>query len=247
MLYFCIPVHNEAPTVGLLLWRIRKVFQQYSREYEIIVYNDGSTDATGDTIAGYADVLPLTVLGSEKAVGYGPALEACCREANSRSRYPRRDALIVMQGDFTDAPEHIPELVRRFEGGADVVTAERARVRGMPAAVRRLKVLGRWLLRSRGTSLGTSDPLSGFRLFRIAVIRDLLRAAREEPLLKSRGTAADVELLLAAGTIARRLESVTTNPRYDLRQRESRLRGAAHAVAVFRIARAARRTPVPAR
>ncbi len=247
MLYLCIPVHNEAPTVGLLLWRIRKVFQQYSREYEIIVYNDGSTDATGDTIAGYTDVLPLTILGSDKVVGYGRALEACCRAANSRSRYPRRDALIVMQGDFTDAPEHIPELVRRFEGGADVVTGERARVSGMPAAVHRLRVLGRWLLRSRGTSLGTSDPLSGFRLYRIAVIRELLRRVRDEPLLRSHGTAADVELLLAAAPAARRLESVATSPRYDLRQRGSRLRAAAQAVAVLRIARAAGRSTVPAR
>jgi glycosyltransferase involved in cell wall biosynthesis len=247
MLYLCIPVHNEAPTVGLLLWRIRKVFQQYSREYEIIVYNDGSTDATGDTVAGYADVLPLTVLGSEKPVGYGQALEACCREANSRSRYPRRDALIVMQGDFTDAPEHVPELVRRFEGGADVVTAERARVSGMPAAVRRLRTLGRWLLRSRGTTLGTSDPLSGFRLYRIGVIRELLRGARDERLLKSRDTAADVELLLAAATVARRLESVATTPRYDLRLRESRLRAVAQTLAIVRIARAARRSTAVAR
>ncbi|HUF65811.1 MAG TPA: glycosyltransferase family 2 protein [Gemmatimonadaceae bacterium] len=247
MLYLCIPVHNEAPTVGLLLWRIRKVFQQYSREYEIILYNDGSTDSTGDTITGYGDVLPLTVLGSEKPVGYGRALEACCREANSRSRYPRRDALIVMQGDFTDAPEHVPELVRRFEGGADVVTAERAHVAGMPAAVRRLRLIGRWLLRSRRTSLGTSDPLSGFRLYRIGVIRELLRSTGEGPLLKSHGTAADVELLLAAATVARRLESVSTNPRYDLRQRGSRLRAATQAVALFRIARAAPRATVAAR
>ncbi|HEX6251680.1 MAG TPA: glycosyltransferase family 2 protein [Gemmatimonadaceae bacterium] len=247
MLYLCIPVHNEAPTVGLLLWRIRKVFQQYSREYEIIVFNDGSTDSTGDTLAGYADVLPLTILGAAKPVGYARALEACCREANSRSRYPRRDALIVMQGDFTDAPDHIPELVRRFEGGADIVTAERAPVIGMPATVRRLRRAGRWLLGQRATSLGTSDPLSGFRLYRIAVVRDLLRGAREEPLLSSRGTAADVELLLAAATVARRLESVATSPRYDLRQRGSRLRGAAHALAVFRVARAARQMPVPAK
>ena len=28
VLYFCIPAYNEAPTVGLLLWRLRKVFQE---------------------------------------------------------------------------------------------------------------------------------------------------------------------------------------------------------------------------
>jgi glycosyltransferase involved in cell wall biosynthesis len=242
MLYLCIPVRDEAPTVGLLLWRIRKVFQQYSREYEIIVFNDGSADGTGEVLAGYEDVLPLTVLASAEPLGYAHALEACCREANSRSRYPRRDALVVMQGDFTDAPEHIPELVRRFEGGADVVTAERAAAT-LPAAARQLRRAGKWLLGKRSRSLGTSDPLSGFRLYRLAVVRDLLRETGGKPLLTSGGTTANLELLLAASRVARRLESIATSPRYDLRHRSSRLRAVSQALAVFRLARAAPRAP----
>ena len=51
MLYICIPSHNEAPTIGVLLWRIRKVFQEYSREYEIIVYDDASSDETAAVLA----------------------------------------------------------------------------------------------------------------------------------------------------------------------------------------------------
>src|SRR3954453_21649052 len=40
VLYICIPTYNEAETVGVLLWRIRKVFQEYSREYEVLVFDD---------------------------------------------------------------------------------------------------------------------------------------------------------------------------------------------------------------
>jgi len=50
VLYICIPAYNEAQTVGVLLWRIRKVFQEYSREYEILVFDDGSTDDTAETL-----------------------------------------------------------------------------------------------------------------------------------------------------------------------------------------------------
>ncbi len=37
MLYICIPSHDEAATVGLLLWKIRKTFQALPREYQILV------------------------------------------------------------------------------------------------------------------------------------------------------------------------------------------------------------------
>ena len=42
MLYLCIPAYNEAQTVGLLIWRIRKVLQEQPREYEVLIYDDGS-------------------------------------------------------------------------------------------------------------------------------------------------------------------------------------------------------------
>ena len=56
MLYICIPTFDEAPTVGVLLWKIRKVFEEFSREYEILVYNDASTDATAETLEAYTKV-----------------------------------------------------------------------------------------------------------------------------------------------------------------------------------------------
>ena len=87
MLYICIPAYNEAQTVGVLLWRIRKVFQEYSREYEILVFNDGSTDATAETLEPYSKVLPLTVLGGTERVGYGRALDALCRAVSARTQY----------------------------------------------------------------------------------------------------------------------------------------------------------------
>ena len=240
MLYFCIPAYNEAPTIGLLLWRLRKVFQDQPREYEVLVYDDGSDDATADTLAPYHKVMPLTVLGGEH-VGYAAALDALCREASRRTKYPRRDAIVVLQADFTDQPEHLPELVKRFDGGADVVVAERpADTTKLPAAVRGLRRLAPWVVRPFVSVAGVRDPFGALRLYRVSVIRDLIKAQGDAPLVTGDGWSANMDLLLRAAPHARRVETVELAPRYDLRSRASRIRPWADAMTLFRFARSAR-------
>jgi glycosyltransferase involved in cell wall biosynthesis len=244
LIYICIPTYNESPTIGVLLWRIRRVFQDYSREYEIIVYDDASTDATGETLAPYADVIPLTILRGETRQGYGVALEKLCREVSRRTRYARRDAAIVMQADFTDQPEYIPELVKRFEGGADIVAA-RQEMAEAPAPVRTLRRLTAWIQRSEIPKAPGVDPFTMFRLYRISVLRDLLKSVADKPLITSDGWAANMELLLKAARFARRVENVDLAPRYDLRTRESRVRPLADAFSLFRFSRRARQLANP--
>ncbi len=241
MLYFCIPAYNESATLGLLLWRLRKVFQEQPREYEVLVYDDGSTDATAELLEPYHQVMPLTVLGGQR-VGYAAALDALCREASRRTRYPRRDAVIVLQGDFTDQPESLPELVRRFDGGADVVVAERPTdAPTVPQPVRRLRLLAPWIVRPFVQVPGVRDVFGSLRLYRVSVIRDLIREHGDAPLLEGDGWTANLDLLLRAAAHARRVETVELAPRYDVRARETRVRPWNDAMALLRFARTARR------
>jgi glycosyltransferase involved in cell wall biosynthesis len=262
MIYIGIPARNEAQTIGVLLWRIRKVFQQFPREYELLVYDDASTDETAEVLRPYADVLPLTVIRGEQHLGNGGALNVLCRTAAQRTRYARRDALVTMQGDFTDQPEHLPDLIRRFEGGADLVVVEQsspaaaaasATASGatpsgaapggqiVPTPVRWLRRAVPWIVRAFVRVPGVSDPFSTFRLYRISVLRDAIKVAAPESGLVTRdGWAANAELLIRTAPFARRVETVPLAPRYDIRQRASRVRPFADALRLCQFGRAAR-------
>lgn len=247
MLTIAIPVRNEAPTIGVLLWRVRTLFQDYPREYDVIVYDDGSSDGTPDVLAPYAKALPLTVLGGAEPVGYPRALDALLREAARRTRYPRRDAVVLMQGDFTDLPDHIPELVKRFEGGADMVIAERVADPGMPAAERRIRTVARWLQRPLLGSPGTSDPFGTYRLIRLSTVREFVKARGDQPLVTADGWGANFELFHALRAHAKRIEAMPAPGRFDLRQRESRRRVVPDSLALLRTGLAVRRRlPAPA-
>jgi glycosyltransferase involved in cell wall biosynthesis len=254
VLYVCIPAYNEAPTVGLVLWRLRKVFREYGREYEVVVYDDGSTDGTPDALASYTDVLPLAVIGGREHRGYAAALDGLCRDVSARTRYPRRDAMLLMQGDFTDPPEHLPELIKRFEGGADIVVGEPAKETketsaAVPVAVRRMRWAASLIAKPFRSAPGVTDPFGTMRLYRISLLRDLIKARGNLPLVTAEGWAANAELLARVAPHARRIEAVSLAQRFDLRYRDSRIRPWTDALALFRqrgTARGATR-PAPAK
>ncbi len=221
MLYCCIPSYNEAPTVGPLLWKIRKTFQAFPREYELLLTDDGSTDATAEILEPYAKSLPLTVVRHATRQGYGRSVEELLRLAVERTDRPRRDTAIVMHADFAHEPEYLPELVRRMDSGADLVVTE-ATVRGEPRrAARLVRRHARWLLRGIRVD-GVRDIVSGFCAVRLISLLHAMRA-NEGGLITSDGWTANAELIARVSRHARRIETVEIVERLDLRQRPSRI------------------------
>lgn len=246
MLRICIPVHNEATTIGVLLWRLRSVFQGFAREYDVVVYDDASTDGTGEVLAPYQSVMPLTVLRGATHRGYAGSIDALVRHVAADDEYARRDAMVLLQGDFTESPEHLPELLKRFEGGADLVAVHRTISDATPRDERRLRRWGTWAVKPFLRLPPLTDPFTGFRLVRISVLRELLKSLGNQPVCAGDGWAANVDFALNLAPFARRIENVELAPRYDVRQRASRRRGWPDVVALFHWARSARTTARPA-
>jgi glycosyltransferase involved in cell wall biosynthesis len=224
VIYVCIPTHNEASTIGVLLWKTRNVLGEFGRDYRLVVHDDASDDETSEVLQRYRRSLPLTILRSDRRLGYGQSVEALLRHVIEEAPYPKRDCAVIMQGDFTESPDDVVTLVKALEGGADIVSGavseEDARsVRGFR--------LVRWAVRTflgrhlRGAPV--SDPLAGLRAYRVIVLKKAFRdRPAADPLLRCDGWAANVELLAKLAPHARRITEAPHRLRYDLQARPSR-------------------------
>ena len=224
MIYVCIPTHNEAATVGVLMWKVRKVLSEFDRPFTIVVHDDASTDDTAQVLARYKRMLPLTVLHSEERIGYGRSVETLLRHVQVEAPYPKRDCAIVMQADFTEDPQDMVPLLKLIEGGADIVAGCLAGAEGPPPkGVKLVRWVTERMLKRVVGSAPVSDPLGGLRAYRVIVLKKALRD-RAEPLLGSDGWAANVELLGRLAPHARRIAEAPLSLRYDLQMRPSRFR-----------------------
>ena len=224
MVYICIPAYNEERTIGVVLWKIRQVMAEFGRDYQVLLVDDASTDGTADVIEPYTRIMPIYTRRNDRRAGYAAAVESMVRAAVERSSYHKRDALVTIQADFTDEPDDVVTLVKRIEGGADVVTGEvRITGKGLPPGLRWSRRIWDMVLR-RGAREGSGDMLSGFRAYRLMTLAKMLEAAGDGPLLTTDGLAANAELLRKALPFARRAEAVEVEIRYGRRHRPSRFR-----------------------
>jgi glycosyltransferase involved in cell wall biosynthesis len=226
VIFVCIPTHNEAATIGVLLWKTRNVMGEFGRDYRIVVHDDASDDETSEVLQRYRRALPLTILRSDERIGYGRSVEKLLRHVVEEAPYPKRDCAVVLQGDFTESPTHVVPLVKILEGGADIVAGSTAHDADETPRAKRVV---RWAAGTfrRGLMQGApvSDPLAGLRVYRVIVLKKALRDRPEsDPLILSDGWAANVELLGRLAPHARRISEAPYDFRYDLQARPSRFR-----------------------
>jgi polyisoprenyl-phosphate glycosyltransferase len=117
-----IPVFHEEQVIPELLRRIGAVLASLpGGPHELVFVDDGSTDRTLELLEAAAQGDPrIRVVVLSRTFGHQAAFSAALAHV-------RGDAAVLMDGDLQDAPEVIPEFVRCFEEGYEVVYARRVR------------------------------------------------------------------------------------------------------------------------
>lgn len=243
MIYVCIPARDEARTLGVLLWKIRKVMRDFGRDYRILVHDDGSEDGTRELLERYARVVPLDVQRSPSARGYGASLKALLDRAAELSPYPKRDVVVTLQADFSESPEFVVPMIKAIEGGADLVCGTVQETTGVTRGERFTRWAALRLLKTSLRHAPVPDPFCGLRAFRVIVLKKAVRVERFEELAGLSGPAVNVELLRMLAPFARRIVESPVVVRNDRKVRPSRLRVFPALRSLNRIRRAEWRPP----
>ncbi len=149
-----IPAYNEEQALGPVLDRIRQVMAESGHAFEIIVVDDGSTDATGQVALARG----ARVFRHRRKRGAGAARRTGIRQANG-------DICVMVDGDGTYCVEDIPKMLALFPDADQVVGARKVEAGSMAWLRRPTK----WFIRQLASLLtGTHIPdlNSGLRAFK---------------------------------------------------------------------------------
>jgi glycosyltransferase involved in cell wall biosynthesis len=118
------PVFDEEEIVCHFYERVVAVMEGLGEPFELVLINDGSTDASPRLMRELHQRDPrVRVVNFSRNFGHQIAISAGLDHA-------RGQAVIIIDADLQDPPEVIPELIERWRDGAEVVYAQRASRKG---------------------------------------------------------------------------------------------------------------------
>ena len=120
-----IPMYNEHEIANMCYKRINEVIKQLNNyEYEIIFINDGSKDNTQLILEEIAkEDKNVKILSFSRNFGHQAAVTAGIK-------YVTGDAIVIMDADLQDPPELIPDMLKLWEDGNEVIYGKRKARKG---------------------------------------------------------------------------------------------------------------------
>src|SRR4030043_524359 len=109
-----VPVFNEEGCIPALSERLLTVLKKYS-DYEVLFIDDGSRDNTLDSLKNlHSSSQKVNYISFSRNFGHQNALRAGTKFADG-------DCIISLDGDLQHPPEMIPDLIKKWEEGYDIV------------------------------------------------------------------------------------------------------------------------------
>ncbi|WP_408736377.1 glycosyltransferase family 2 protein [Acidiphilium sp. 20-67-58] len=161
LLAIVVPVHDEAPNLPTLLAELDTALACI--DHEIIIVDDGSTDATPDVIAAVTAMRP-NIRGLRHALCHGQSAAIVSGVTAARATW-----IATIDGDGQNDPADIPDMLRHAwqeeRPGVPILVAGR-RVRRHDRLMKRIASRIANTVRARVLRDGVPDSGCGLKLFR---------------------------------------------------------------------------------
>lgn len=119
MISVVVPIYNEEELIVQFHEAVSEALKRATEEWEIVYVNDGSVDSSLDLLKGLQAIDPhVVVVELSRNWGHMGAISAGLRTASGK-------AVILMDGDFQDPPQVLPEFIEAWRNGAEVVVGVR--------------------------------------------------------------------------------------------------------------------------
>lgn len=225
IIYILLPAYNEGKALEPLLKRIKTGMENRSFNYQVIAYNDGSTDNTLDILKQNKHGIPLKIIGKEQNEGLGFAFFSLIREVIKLS-FNEEDIAIVLDSDNTHNPEHIYQMVNKIRDGFDVAIASRylrdSRIIGVTKLRQILSIGASWMMRILFPIKGVKDYTCGYRAYSVECLRKAFEKFGND-LIEEKGFACMAELLIKLRSLRILAAEVPLILRYDQKEGESKM------------------------
>ena len=170
------PAYNEEKNLPALYARVRAVMEKEGRDFELIVVENGSSDSSLAILKSLrAKDSRVNFLSLSRNFGHQGALIAGLE-------YSRGDAVISMDADLQHPPEVIPEMLKLWDQGYDVVYTVKQENKAQPLIRRALdRMFYRIINKLSGIELhGQSD----FRLLGRKALNELCKLPERNKFLR---------------------------------------------------------------
>ncbi len=122
LLSVIVPLFNEEEIVAKTFEVLEAELSNI--EHELIFVNDGSTDKTREILEGLLPKTPQNrLINFSRNFGHQAAFSAGLKHATGK-------AVVIIDGDLQDPPSLIPEMLKKWEEGYQVVYAQRRKRKG---------------------------------------------------------------------------------------------------------------------
>ncbi|MGA2695517.1 MAG: glycosyltransferase family 2 protein [Terriglobales bacterium] len=119
MISIVVPVYNEEEIIPQLHEAVADAVKDIGEDWEVVYVNDGSQDSSLNMLRDQQAYDPhIVVVNLSRNFGHMGALAAGLQTAVG-------DAIVLMDADLQDPPSVIPEFVRAWREGAQVVAGVR--------------------------------------------------------------------------------------------------------------------------